>query len=356
VCREPTLHVGTVAGGGRKKLPSECKESQNSINMYEMIYEQLDRIASRQYALVTRGQLRTLGLSQRQVEWLVSKGCLIPLRYLVYRIAGSPVRWEQSVLAAVLGAKATTVISHQTAAAVWQLRHSDRYSAGIHVTGATRVREAGVTSHVAPITSEECTTHAGIPVTTVERTIMDLSDLLEPRQLSECVDDALRRGSLQLERLRDLVTQADEAARSAAERRRLAPVHQVLADRIVGYRPDESDFEKRMNAEWDRLCLPPAQRQYRVQCGHNTYRIDLALPDTRIGVEWESLAHHGTRSGIDNDSNRRADLTAEGWVILSFTWNSAPERIARAVLRLWRDRGGQVAVGAARPRQVASAR
>jgi very-short-patch-repair endonuclease len=324
-----------------------------------MIYQELDHVATRQYGLVTNGQLRKLGLSQRQVDWRVARGVLIRVRYLVYRVAGSPVRWEQSVLSAILGAKANAVISHQTAAALWNLRHSDRGSAGIHVTAGTRVRMEGVTCHVAPITPEECTTHAGIPVTTGERTIMDLSDVLEPQQLAECVDDALRRGLIQLERLRALVTHADEAAEAAKTRgvrRRLAPIHQILADRIVGYRPDESEFEKRMNAEWDRLCLPPAQRQYRVRCGQNTYRIDVALPDTRIGVEWESLAHHGTRSGIDNDSNRRADLTAEGWVILSFTWNSSPERIANAVLRLWRDRGGQAAATTDGPRQVAPVR
>lgn len=309
-----------------------------------MTSEDLDQIASRQFGLVARSQLQTLGLSARQIEWRLSRGALILVRYRVYRVAGAPVRWEQSVLSAVLAAKATATISHQTAAAIWQLKHSDRHSAGIHVIANRLVRIKGVTCHVASLPAEQCTKHAGIPITTRERTIVDLAGALDQRQLGECVDDALRRGLIRLEKLRRLVTDADKAAAAADSKdcdpRPLEARHRTLADRIVGYRPDDSDFETRMNAEWDRMGLPPAQRQYRVRCGNKTYRLDVAIPDTKIGIEWESLAHHGTRSGIDNDSNRRADLTAAGWVILSFTWNSQPERIARAVFRLWRDRGG----------------
>jgi hypothetical protein len=55
-------------------------------------------------------------------------------------------------------------------------------------------------------------------------------------------------------------------------------------------------------------------------------------------VEWNSFRHHGTRAGMDGDSDRVADLTAEGWIIISFTWNTKPERIALAIERLWRDR------------------
>jgi very-short-patch-repair endonuclease len=302
------------------------------------VLRDLDRTAARQFGLVTTGQLRDLGLSPRQIQWRTAKGSLIRVRHLVYRTAGAPVIWEQAVLAAALGARGPAVVSHTTAAALWQLRYSDRQSAGIHLTAPRPVVLKGVKGHVARITPEECTRHRGIPVTTPERTIMDLAGTLSARQLGECVDDALRRGLVRLKRLRALIARA---AAPRHGRRLLAPLHQIVADRIPGYRPDDSDFETRMNAEWVRLGLPPAQRQFRVACGGRTYRLDVALPDIKVGVEWDSFRYHGTRSGMDNDSDRRADLTAAGWVIVSFTWNSKPERIARAVHRLWRDRGGQ---------------
>jgi very-short-patch-repair endonuclease len=297
-----------------------------------------DRIAARQFGLITTDQLGHVGLSRRQIEWRAAKGSLIHVRHLVYRVAGAPVVWEQAVLAAALGARSPAVVSHTTAAAVWQLRHSDRHKAGIHVTAPRPVAMKGVTGHQGRITPEECTHHRGIPVTTPERTIMDLAGTLSMRQLGECVDDALRRGLVRLKRLRALITRA-AAARHG--RRLLAPLHQIVADRMPGYRPDDSTFETRMNTEWERLGLPPCERQYRVRCGGKSYRLDVALPDTKVGVEWDGFGYHGSRSAMDYDSDRRADLTAAGWVILSFTWNSKPERIARAVHRLWRDRGGQ---------------
>ncbi len=305
-----------------------------------MSYIELNQLAARQLSLVTTGQLRELGLTRRQIEWRHGSGAVVRVRTGVYRFAGAPVTWEQSVLAVILGAKAPVVASHMTAASLWQLRYHDRDAAGIHVTGPRYVRLVGVVSHTGRITDEECTTRRAVPVTTPERTVMDLAGILTVGQLGECVDDAIRRDLLHLPTLRRVTERAES---SHGGRRLLAPLHAILADRIAGYRPDESDFETRMNAAWDRLRLPRAERQFEVRCGRRSYRLDRAIPEAKIGIEWDSLAHHGTRSGMDRDSDRRADLTAQGWVILNFTWNSQPERIAAAVLRLWKDRRRQVA-------------
>ena len=301
---------------------------------------EIDRLANRQFGLVTTGQLRDIGRSDRQIEWAAHTGELIVVRGPVFRMAGAPIVWEQAIMAVVLSTRPPIFISHTTSAALRALRHSDRYAAGIHLTSERQVRLSGVTAHRCKLAADECTQFRGIPVTTPERTIMDLAGILTVKQLGECVDDALRRRLIRLDRLRAVV---DRAAASKHGRRLLAPMHTVLADRIEVYRPDDSDFETRMNAEWVRLGLPRAEKQYRVRCGNRTYRLDVALPDAKVGVEWESLRYHGTRSGMDGDSDRRADLTADGWVILSFTWNSSPERIARAVCRLCRDRGANVA-------------
>ena len=64
--------------------------------------------------------------------------------------------------------------------------------------------------------------------------------------------------------------------------------------------------------------------------GHS-YRLDRAIPDLQIGIEWNGYAYHGTRSGFDHDSDKRADLTAAGWLILDFTSRSKPQRIFQAV-------------------------
>jgi hypothetical protein len=176
-----------------------------------------------------------------------------------------------------------------------------------------------------------------IPVTTVERTIIDLAGTLMVTQLGQCVDDAIRRRLLRLDVLRRLV---DDVA-SRGGRRLLKPLHKVLADRTPGYWPDDSDFETEMNLMWDQLGLPPAKRQYRITIDGHSYRLDRAIVEQKIGTEWDSYAFHSAPSDRDHDSNRRARLVGDGWLIIPVTANSTPELVARAVLRAYRDRGGE---------------
>ncbi|MDQ1369498.1 MAG: hypothetical protein QOF20_1851 [Acidimicrobiaceae bacterium] len=296
----------------------------------------IDRISVRQLGLITLAQLRGTGSTDAQVRHWVLRSALILVRPRVYRLAGAAVSWEQTVLAAALSAGPDVVVSHTTAAAVWGLRHSDRHRAGIHLTCERQIRIRGATGHRTRLTAAERAVSHSIPVTTVERTIVDLAGTLSVTQLGQCVDDAIRRRLLSLERLRALV----EQAASRGGRRMLKPLHQVLGDRIPGYRPDESDFEAKMNLMWDRLGLPPAQRQYRIAVDGHSYRLDRAIVECKIGTEWDSYRYHSAPSDLDYDSNRRARLVGDGWLIVPVTAKSTPELVARAVLRAYRDRGG----------------
>jgi very-short-patch-repair endonuclease len=157
--------------------------------------------------------------------------------------------------------------------------------------------------------------------------------LWTPEQLGECVDDAIRRRLIVLKRLHRLV---DELA--AAHHRRLGPIKRVLVERPTSFRPDDSDFETRMNRMWEELGLPPAERQARVVLDGRTYRLDRAIVDRKIAIEWDSDRFHSYPSDRDHDSNRRARLVAAGWHVIPVTGKTTPELLARAVLRLYEDR------------------
>ncbi len=292
-------------------------------------------IAARQLGLVTEEQLQELGMSITQIRWKVHRDVLCLIRPRVYRVAGAPVTWEQAVLAAVLSAGGDAVISHATAAAVLSLRFSDRQRAGIHMTGERRIRLKGVTAHQIRLRAAERSVHRGIPITSVERTILDLAGSLSDEQLGKCVDDAIRRDLMSLERLRRL---AEASAPSPG--RLVKPVHKVLADRLPGYRPDESDFEAEMNRKWEHSGLPPGVRQHEVLVNGHRYRLDRAIPECKIGIEWDSYRFHNLESDRDYDSTRRAWLASQGWFIIPVTANADPEAVVRAVWRVYRDRGG----------------
>jgi hypothetical protein len=79
-----------------------------------------------------------------------------------------------------------------------------------------------------------------IPVTTVARTLVDLSGRFSVAQLGRTADDALRGGWLDLRALRHCV-----GGLPPARGRRPRRIEAVLAHRLPGYEPGDSDLEMR---------------------------------------------------------------------------------------------------------------
>jgi hypothetical protein len=281
-------------------------------------------IAARQHGLIAFDQLLQAGVTPGQLRRLVHNGGLVPLRRRVYRLSGALATWPQTVLAAVLASGAGAMASHFTAGALWDLKPSGRSGGSIHVTAPRQRRLEGVTTHVRTTGPNAIPTRQAIPVTSVERTIFDLASMLDSRSLGLCVDDALRRDLLRLPRLRLLVERS-------GHHRFIRPLRRVLADRGVGYDAGGSDWERDMDRLWDKLGLPLSVRQHPVTANGHRYILDRAIPELKVGVEWNGFTTHGTRSAFDYDSDRRADLTAAGWHMVDFTSRSDPGRLVAAV-------------------------
>ena len=195
----------------------------------------------------------------------------------------------------------------------------------VHVSAPRQLRLGGVAGHHRPLPKTSRRVYRSVPVTSPEQTILDLAASLTETQLGECIDDALRRKLIRLDRLHALVVAA-----SGPGRRLIRPVRRALADRGVGYDPGANSWEKAMDRQLDQ-CGLPGVRQFRVHVNGRRYRIDRAIPELKIGIEWNGYETHGTRSGFDRDSDKRADLTAAGWHMLDFTPRSSPPRICRAI-------------------------
>jgi very-short-patch-repair endonuclease len=290
-------------------------------------YPKLDRLALKQYGLATTAQLSRLGITRRQLVDLSRAGQVARVRFRVYRLCGVPPSWEMSALAAVLAAGEGAVLSHRSAAVLWGLLDRHAETGPLEATAPHQGRLSGVTVHRHRLTPAERTRRAGIPVTTPERTLLDLAESIrDSRELGRLCDEALRRHLV-------TVNQLHAAVRTHAGpgRRPLAPMHAVLAERVPGYDAGANDWEQRMDRLWDRLGLPAAERQHRVRVGRRTYRLDRAIVELKIAIEWNGLDPHAFRTQLHNDSQRRAELTAAGWRVLDFTTRSRPETICRAV-------------------------
>jgi hypothetical protein len=301
----------------------------------------LDRVAAGQYGLVTLDQLGECGFSARNVRYLVDTGRLTVARRAVYRVCGGRVTWRSAVLAAVLTAAGDAVCSHGTAAVLWGLAGAgDHPAAGpaIEITSDRLCRQPGIVTHRATLGSSERARRHSIPVTTVERTIVDLADRHDAEGLGGLIDQALRRRLTTVGALSGavdravLVDRAGGGDRRGAGRRRLEPVRRALAHRGAGYDPGANAWEQEMDRKWDEWGLPPAERQYTIRAGGRRFRPDRAIVDLRVAVDWNGREFHGTRSGFDADSERRSRLSAAGWHPLDFTYRSSPDLICSTVL------------------------
>ncbi|MEX2486376.1 MAG: hypothetical protein WD377_02035, partial [Nitriliruptoraceae bacterium] len=110
-------------------------------------------------------------------------------------------RFEDAIVAC-LWAGDDAAASHETALAIYEL--ADVMPANIHVTVPQpfRGRRTGVTIHHAAIGEHDRTTRAGVPVTTVERTIVDVMRHSGTDLAAEAAEQALATGLVTSRRLR----------------------------------------------------------------------------------------------------------------------------------------------------------
>lgn len=297
-------------------------------------WRRLDRLGSTQHGLVSAGQLQRLGFGPAARRWLEASGRVTRARRGVYRLCGVAPSWAGAALAAVLAAGDGAVVSHRSAAALWGLVDRGRGLGGLEITCGRQVRLAGVVAHRHRLERVEVTDRGGIPVTTVERTLLDLAETCDRTAIGRYIDEALRRRLTTTKRLWRAV-----AEHFGSGRRRTDAIRAALADRGVGYDPGANDWERLMDRTWERMGLPQAARQYRIRvAGGRSYRPDRAIVDARIAVDWNGFDPHGSRSSFDSDSDRRARLAEAGWFPLDFTSRSDPSLICRTVLAVYRER------------------
>jgi hypothetical protein len=288
---------------------------------------ELEALALRQQGLVARRQLVALGFSARQIQLLVASGLLVQVRRSVYRLLGAQTNWRMSAMAAVLAAGPAAVLSHRSAGVLWGLLDQHDDHGRLEITTPKWSNLQDVLTHRGAITGKEKTVRFRIPVTTPERTLLDLANSIEAGELGRLCDEALRRRLLNIGKLRTVVE-----AHQGSGRRKLKPVVSVLSDRLPGYDPGANEWELGMDRMWDQMGLPAAERQYRIRIGRRTYRLDRAIVDLKVAVEWNGYDPHGRRGNLDRDSDRRATLAAAGWYPLDFTSRSRPDLICRTVL------------------------
>lgn len=290
-----------------------------------MSLERIASIAREQHGLVTTAQAQER-LRPGQIDRLVRTSRLEVVRRGVYRIAGAPETWEQLLLAACI-ARPGSYASFRAAAALWELQDFDRTVLEITVEGSLRARLHGVVVHESTVTGPaHLDTRRGIPVSSVARTLCDLTAFAPPWKVERAVDEALRK---KLVSLRTLAKVAEDLA--GRGRRRCTVMRDILQHRAPGYHPGESDPERRIAEVLVRAGLPAPVAQHWVTVAGRRYRIDLAYPQYGIAIEYDGWDHHKGRQAFDGDRARANDLVVAGLTVLRFTSRSSDQVVVDTV-------------------------
>lgn len=290
-------------------------------------------LANRQHGIVTRAQLRALGLSDTAISHRVVVGRMFTVHRGVFavghRVIGQRGRW----LAAVLACGETAVLSHRSAAALWDLVSTQ--PAVIHVTVPSahgRTGPPGVHVHRSPsLVAADVTVHHGVAVTGVVRTLFDVANDLPLRQF--------RRAFAQADALRVLDFADVDRLLCAHPRRAGAPRLRAVA---MEHRPDEalsrSDFEDRLVE----LCVGRGLPQPSVNVHVAGLDVDVSWPEVLVVAEADSYAYHGTWAAMRRDRRRDAQLMAAGCIVHRFTDEQVrhePDEVIAALRRSLSDRG-----------------
>lgn len=283
-------------------------------------------IARRQHGLVTRGQLLS-EVTRRQLDRFVLRGHLEVVRRGIYGVAGSPDTWERQLLAACFAAGPSAYASFRAAAAIWDLELFERDLLELTVPPSRRARIPGATVHQSGVWGPgHVDTKVGIPVTSVARTLCDLTAVVANWMVERTIDEALRRKLVTLPML-DRVA----AALAGPGRRRCTVMSAALDARRDGIQAGESAPEARLARLLVSGGLPKPIQQYSVRVGTRTLRIDLAYPSMMVAIEYDGWDFHSSRTAFDADRARANELELLGWTVLRFTSRSSDRSIVDTV-------------------------
>lgn len=286
-------------------------------------------LARQQYGLATTAQIEALGGSRKLTSRRVTRGLWSQARRGVIVVGGVPPSWDQQLMAACLAGGPHTVASHRTAARLWgMVRRSGRIE--VLVGHGRRVRLNGIQAHQSILLPHlDLTTVRGIPATTVARTIADLSAAQDIEVIAQWIDAAMRENGLDLLELRSCVARLTGPGRGQFELLRA-----VLAQRLPGYDPGDSDLEIRALRALTDAGLPAPTQQHAVElpAGRRAY-IDLAYVDDLIAIELDGWDFHGRRSAFDRDRARANELTLLGWRVYRFTSSMSDAVLVSTIAR-----------------------
>jgi very-short-patch-repair endonuclease len=295
------------------------------------LWATIHALAAKQQGVVTRAQLSRVGISHDAADNHVRSRWLRPMQRGVYAI-GPIAGPHAGEMAAALACGEGSVLSHRSAAQLWNLlpHPASQRPVDITVPAGRRIQRPGIQVHRArALHGGETTRLRGIPITTPARTLLDIGLQVSPRELERAVADAQRRRLTTRGALVSVLARFPGRAGTRALR--------ALLETRGAPALTRSEAEERLLTLTRKGQLPAPDVNVRV----GPYEVDFLWREARLVVEVDGFAFHGDRDAFEADRRRDAELAARGFNVIRVTWCrliDEPEavlvRIGQALARL----------------------
>ena len=277
----------------------------------------LAELATRSHGVVTRVQLLRAGITGDEIRHRLSLGALLREHGGIYRVGHRAPSVEARYLAAVWACGDGAVLSGRAAAYLWGILKGA--APPPEVTAPSEHRIKGVTTHRARHIAR--TTHRGIPITTVPRTLVDLASHLSLDALARACHEAGVKYETTPEQVEAVLAKRRRTRGAAKLRAVTSGDVQALLSEL------ERSFQRRLKEAG--LPLPQTNRP-----AHGR-RVDCRWPDRRLTVELDSYRYHHSRHAWEQDRRREREARARGDEFRRYTYGDVVEspRLMFAELR-----------------------
>lgn len=270
-------------------------------------------LALKQHRLVRRDQLPALGISHR----IMSRRVLAHRWMTPYpHVLGLP-GWDSTsegrLLAAAWSLKGSFICG-RAAAEVLAIHEAPPGMVEVLVeVGAYRTRS--FTVHQTAFLPPSHTTKVGLlPVTSVERTIVDLARWWGPKRFRAAVDDLLASGRTTLCAIENVALPL--VGRGVGHTDRLRELFTELGP---GYVASASELERLLHELVIQGGFPPLARQHPLPALREEGRADGAYDFLQLVVEADGRRWHTRVEQLEKDLRRDAEAGAVGWHVARFT-------------------------------------
>jgi len=292
------------------------------------------QLADIQHGVVARRQLMVRGIPSPAINGRVRTGYLTPIFRGIYAVGRREVSQRGLWMAAVLASGNGAALGYRSAAAAWGVlsprrsvdtirrstnvsrRRGEVFLEGEVVSVPLMIRSTGI------FPESDLAVVAGIPVTSIERTLLDLAFGSRTQ---------FRKAFLEADRL-DLLSDL-RLARCAARntpRNGAGAFRQMVENRIDCVGRSKSILE----AFFLHVCLEAEIEFPEVNTYIDGFQVDCVWQEARLAVELDSRGYHHGRESFEHDAVRDNHLRSTGWRLLRFTYRMVtrdPNRTATQV-------------------------